>query len=208
MPAASCIQQAADTRVSSQVPVPNQSIYFGQMSCAQIPQLRTFFMLPKTAANIPYRLAGIRADATSLHDPSYYIYNNRNHNTEIEQFLRSPKPRPAQGMVRLMFSIRKASQFGPILSSARSTARCRQGCGPHRALLTATSHPRSCCVPGTGWVCQLAAELPAGVGAGTHSPPLLIFPSTVQAVNSILPPLSGTNAPQTTMKTSVQTAYK
>lgn len=46
------------------------------------------------------------------------------------------------------------------------------------------------------------------VGAGRWNPALLIFPCTVKAVNSILPPLSGTNAPQTTTKTSVQTAYK
>lgn len=45
-------------------------------------------------------------------------------------------------------------------------------------------------------------------GAGTRGLALLVLPCTVQAVNSILPPLSGTNAPQTTMKTSVQTAYK
>lgn len=134
------------------------------MGCVPIPQLRTFFFLPKNAANIPYRLAGIRADTISLYDPSHYIYNSRIHNTEIKQFLRPPKPCPAQGMVGLMFSIKKASQFGPILSSARSTARCRQGRGPHGALLTAMSHPCGCCVPGTGWSGSRTAELLAGVG--------------------------------------------
>lgn len=123
-----------------------------------------FFFLPKNAAKIPYRLAGIRADTISLYDPSHYIYNSRIRNTEIKQFLRPPKPCPAQGMVGLMFSIKKASQFGPILSSARSTARCRQGRGPRGALLTAMSHPCGCCVPGTGWSGSRTAELLAGVG--------------------------------------------
>lgn len=73
----------------------------------------------------------------------------------------------------------------------------------------ASPGPAALCLAPQLHVCELHPRCWGSAGgAGIGNPALLVFPCTVKAVNSILPPLSGTNAPQTTMKTSVQLINK